>query len=418
RTWTYVSFRPDWVPDAVHWQERARAIEDKLSDALHERLRQRFVDRRTAVLVSKLKASAELAAAVRADGTVLVEGEHVGALKALRFIADEKPTDGAGRMVMNAAERALRAEFGRRARALADSLDTAFGLTLAEQGRPLPRILWNGEPVGRLVAGGDHLAPDVHVLADDGIEAKDRDQVRKRLRTWVAGRIELALKPLLNLSAAKLTGPARGLAFQLREGFGSRRRDGAETEIAALDKEARQRLRQLGVRIGRDCAYMAALLKPDAIFWRGLLWQLANGQDRYLATPAPGRVSVPLRPAADRIFLEACGFMPLGPLAVRIDMAERLSSKAWVLANKGPFQPSSALTSMVGANNTEFPAVMRALGFRRTGKGESGLPADDRYAPAPAARHPAKRRLGKVQQRQPVDPASPFAKLGDLSFGD
>ena len=54
RTWTYITHRGDWVEGAAAWQERARGIEDRLSDALHERITRRFVDRRSAFLVRRL----------------------------------------------------------------------------------------------------------------------------------------------------------------------------------------------------------------------------------------------------------------------------------------------------------------------------------------------------------------------------
>jgi ATP-dependent RNA helicase SUPV3L1/SUV3 len=47
RTWTFVANRKNWLEDPAHWREKTRDIEDRLSDALHERLTQRFVDRRT-----------------------------------------------------------------------------------------------------------------------------------------------------------------------------------------------------------------------------------------------------------------------------------------------------------------------------------------------------------------------------------
>src|SRR5260370_37446321 len=50
RTWTYITHRGDWVEDSAAWQERARGIEDRLSDALHASITQRFVDRRAALL--------------------------------------------------------------------------------------------------------------------------------------------------------------------------------------------------------------------------------------------------------------------------------------------------------------------------------------------------------------------------------
>ncbi len=86
RTWTFVANRPDWLEDPVHWQERTRALEDRLSDALHERLTQRFIDKRTSVLMKRLREREELMSSVDSNGAVQVEGEHAGQIEGLRFV--------------------------------------------------------------------------------------------------------------------------------------------------------------------------------------------------------------------------------------------------------------------------------------------------------------------------------------------
>src|SRR5262249_61025587 len=89
RPWTYITHRTDWVEDAAAWQERARGIEDRLSDALHEGITQRFVDRRSAFLVRQMASEGELMAAVsKKNGEVLLEGACVGRLEGLRFVPD------------------------------------------------------------------------------------------------------------------------------------------------------------------------------------------------------------------------------------------------------------------------------------------------------------------------------------------
>ena len=54
RTLAYVANRADWLADPQTWQGRARGLEDRLSDTLHESLMQRFVDRRTSALLRSL----------------------------------------------------------------------------------------------------------------------------------------------------------------------------------------------------------------------------------------------------------------------------------------------------------------------------------------------------------------------------
>src|SRR6201981_601400 len=152
RTWTYITHRSDWVEDAAAWQERARAIEDRLSDALHESITQRFVDRRSAFLVRQLASEGELIAAVSKAGEVLVEGAHVGRLEGLRFVPDS--VDGVdARMLVAAASRVLRAEVSARARLLSADTDDAF--EISDNGE----LCWRGESVGRMAAGARLLAP-------------------------------------------------------------------------------------------------------------------------------------------------------------------------------------------------------------------------------------------------------------------
>ncbi|MBM3518522.1 MAG: disulfide oxidoreductase, partial [Alphaproteobacteria bacterium] len=144
RTWTYISHRPGWLDDPEHWQARARAIEDRLSDALHERLLQRFVDRRLSSLARRLRERSELVAGVAPDGEVLVEGIGAGRLEGFRFRPNLGLASGEGRTLRAAARGALRHEVVRRAAVLAQAPDDAF--SWGAEGR----LRWNGDDVARL----------------------------------------------------------------------------------------------------------------------------------------------------------------------------------------------------------------------------------------------------------------------------
>ncbi|TIT96166.1 MAG: helicase, partial [Mesorhizobium sp.] len=115
RTWTFVSNRPGWLADQLHWQEKTREIEDRLSDALHERLTKRFVDRRTSVLMRRLRENTMPEAEISPTGTVLVESHHVGELQGFRFTADQSAGGEDAKAVRTAAQKALAAEFEARA---------------------------------------------------------------------------------------------------------------------------------------------------------------------------------------------------------------------------------------------------------------------------------------------------------------
>ncbi len=202
RTWTFVANRPDWLKDAVGWQERTRAIEDRLSDALHERLAQRFVDRRTAVLARRLRENSSLEAEIDKNGDVSVEGEHVGRLEGLRFTPD--PTaDGQHRKAVAAAgNKALAGQLEERADALVKAQDDA--LTLALDGL----VFWKGDPVGRLEKGEAALQPKIVLLADELLAGGARERAAGRLETWLRTRLENAARPADGAGAATRRWPA------------------------------------------------------------------------------------------------------------------------------------------------------------------------------------------------------------------
>ncbi len=90
RSWAYIAHRNDWLKDPAKWADRTREVEGRLSDALHERLTQRFVDRRTSVLVRDIGArgSDALPVTVAADGEVSVGPEPIGHLSGFEFRVD------------------------------------------------------------------------------------------------------------------------------------------------------------------------------------------------------------------------------------------------------------------------------------------------------------------------------------------
>jgi ATP-dependent RNA helicase SUPV3L1/SUV3 len=192
RTWTFAANRPQWLRDPVHWQERTRAIEDRLSDALHERLTGRFVDRRTSVLMRRLKENAMLEAEITSSGDVLVEGQHVGSLSGFRFAPDPNADGPDGKALRAAAQKALAGEIAERAERVATAPNGDF--VLAGDGT----LRWQGAPVARLLDGDDPLRPRLILLADDTLAAGPRDRVQGRIDLWLASHAETLLKPLFS----------------------------------------------------------------------------------------------------------------------------------------------------------------------------------------------------------------------------
>jgi ATP-dependent RNA helicase SUPV3L1/SUV3 len=407
RTWTFVSNRVDWLADHEHWQGRTRAIEDSLSDALHEQLTQRFIDRRTSALMRGLKEKDELYAEIADDGAVHVEKHFVGRLQGFRFFPVTGGEGIHGKATRNAAAHVLARELALRVRRVAAAKSDAF--RISRNGH----IVWRDAEIARLEAGDDPLKPSVVLLADEHLSAADKDRLQERLNTWMAENVAERLNPLVEIAAAQdITGLARGIAFRLKENFGVLRREGVTDEIRSLDQTARAQLRKYGVRFGAFNIYFPALLKPACSELAVILWVLKQGGQHGLdlATmpelPRPGLTSVPTNPLCSDAFYGVLGFHVCGPRAVRVDMLERLADLirtllAWRADPANPSAPPRGATgdggfratpdmmSILGCSASELGNVLKALGFwaeRRRLPALAAEPVTAAPAEAPAPR--------------------------------
>lgn len=378
RTWTYVSNRPGWLADPTHWQEKTREIEDRLSDALHERLTKRFVDRRTSVLMKRLRENAMLEAEISVNGDVFVEGHHVGQLAGFRFTLVSGTEGPDAKAVQAAAQKALALEFEARAARLhaAGNADLALGSD--------GTVRWLGDPVARLAASDHIMRPRVILLADEQLTGNARDHVAARIERFVNHHIATVLKPLDDLSRAEdLQGLAKGLAFQLVESLGVLFRRDVADDVKSLDQDARASMRKHGIRFGAYHIFMPALLKPAPAELITLLWALKNdgldkpGYGDLIPVLAAGRTSVVTDPTYERAFYKLAGFRFLGKRAVRIDILERLADLIrpllqWKPGSPRPegaydgrrFMATTAMLSILGATPDDMEEILKGLGYR------------------------------------------------------
>jgi ATP-dependent RNA helicase SUPV3L1/SUV3 len=401
RTWTYLSHRQGWMSDPVHWQERTREIEDRLSDALHESLTKRFIDRRTSVLMKRLRENAMLEAEIAAGGEVTVEGHHVGRLQGFRFTPDASATGPDAKAASGAAMKALAAEIVRRAERLAASpnSDIALGSDAT--------LRWLGDPVGKIVSGDDMLKPRIVILADEQLTGPPRDLVSNRLDRWLSNHINTLLKPLADLGAdEQLAGIARGVAFRLVENLGVIDRRDISSEIQSLDQQMRASLRRHGVRFGAYHIFVPALLKPAPAGLICMLWGMKHDRlDEPGLTGVPhmlasGRTSFPADATIDPAIYRICGYKVLGPKAVRIDILERLAdlirpALAWKPQSGGKapegavdgraFTVAPSMLSILGATHEDMEAVLKGLGYRGEPRKETEVAAMRERAAALAA---------------------------------
>jgi ATP-dependent RNA helicase SUPV3L1/SUV3 len=430
RTWTFAANRADWLADPEHWQDVTRAVEDKLSDALHERLTERFVDRRTSVLMRRLRENTALDTDIGKTGEVVIEGHIIGRLDGFVFTPDASAAGSEAKALAGAAQKALAGEIDARAARLGQAGDEQF--VLAADGT----IRWVGQAVAKLVPGDEVLKPRLRLIADEQLTGAPRDIVQARLDLWLKAYLEKHFGALFQLAAGEdITGIARGVAFQLVEMLGVLERRKVAGEVKGLDQPARASLRKHGVRFGAYNIYIPPLLKPAPRTLAVQLWTLkqgnreAPGLDVIERLAGSGRTSIAADKAIDRSLYAIAGYQVCGERAVRVDMLERLADiirpaiawRAGALGNKpaaafdgsGCFTVAVGMTSLVGCAGEEFAAILRSLGYRMERRPKPSAPPAPTAAlvpeaPAPEAPMPdAPAAEGDTGSHEPAGLAEP-----------
>jgi ATP-dependent RNA helicase SUPV3L1/SUV3 len=403
RVWSYIAARPDWVRDATGMADRARAVEDKLSDALHEKLTIRFVDRRSTHLMRRLEdvEGDALLSAVTARGEVVVEGHSVGHVAGFSFTPDPLAEGQERRLVLRAARRALRQEMPRRVERAEAAPDTAFSVG------PDHKIEWDGAPIARLRPGATLLRPHVEVLVGEYLDGAQRERVRQRLQRyvdeWVAREFAV-----LTRAHAQADPVMRGPLHRLLEA------GGVVAPAVALPAAQRARLKPFGVVAGRFALFAPAMLKPRAMALRAQLWAVAR-REPVPTLPAPGLVSLS-PPAWPPGFAEAMGWFEAGPVLLRVDVAERVAAELAFTTRRGPAALPPSLAPRLSIRADALPAVLRALGARVVPA--MALEPEMFGPPAPPmlAAH-AGRAADRARQPQPAAPPppdGPFAALANF----
>ena len=395
RTWTFITNRTKWLDESDYWQNKAKNIEDKLSDELHRRLTQRFVDKRIVILNKTLKEHNNLEAVIRLDGTVFVEGEEVGKLNGFDFIPSLSQGEKAG-PILTAARKILPREIERRVRELLMSDNAAFKFNNDAS------ILWQNNKVATLLNSEDIYSPKINInnyelLSDEQIkqiELRINEAVQKNIRNILSESINLEKPVLDNLKFLdkekqntdienagnkeiddnnSLSGKALGIAYQVYEGLGSAKTVNLSMSVNNLSENDKRNLARLGLRLGIETIYLPNLLKPASVKLRAVLWSVFNQNFPFNALPPDGRVSVIIDPDANHEYYRAIGFVPLGKLALRADIAERLSALIRVEARKGKFKINDAMLSIAGSTKIQMEEVLYDMGYIKAGEEPSTL---------------------------------------------
>jgi ATP-dependent RNA helicase SUPV3L1/SUV3 len=396
RVWAYITARADWMRDAAPWQQKARDVEDKISDTLHQKLMARFVDRRAAHLTRRLEANEteELLAAVSPRGVVFVEGHEVGHVEGFNFHPDPATQGQDKKFLLRAARRALGQEMPRRILRAESAPDAAFTLAANQ------RIIWEGAEIARLRRGATILKPSVEIMPSEFVDGAARERLRLRLTGFINGQTETILAPLL-LATQNPPPELRGLLHRLGEAAGL-------LPPEDIDPARRGALKKRGVEAGRLALFLPLLLKPRAAALRALLWAVWHGAPTP-ELPAAGLVSAEPPPDWSPDLALAMGWLPAGPIMLRLDIAEKLARELFYAIRKHPVILPATLGSRMSLKPDHLPAALNALGFRIIPA--AALPPGAYGPPAPPRLARAKRTVAVKTAPPPPRPDNPFAAL-------
>jgi ATP-dependent RNA helicase SUPV3L1/SUV3 len=348
RTWTYISNRPGWVVGAGEWQERTRAIEDKLSDALHERLVQRFVERGGKRRPAPSRPRARNASSMAEEPAERLPDHPFARLSTLRAALFPTAVATPDTWVES----------------VATAPHDAFALRATTEGStlPAPRVFFEDRPIAVLLRGTSLLLPEVRLLelADVAIGAGARARIQRRLLAFARDVVEALVGALRKAQRGPLSAAAKGLFYRVEGGLGSAFVEdlaGLAASFSAADHEA---FRAAGVSLGQRAAWLRGAAAPAAMEQRLAVTLAYHGTEARLPPRAPAAPSIPAPGGADPVAYAALGYALLGRRAVRADVADRVHA-ALTSESTADRPVDGVLARWLGCSPRDVPSIVAAL---------------------------------------------------------
>ena len=374
RTWTYCASKSEWVQKERNWINTAREVEDRLSDALHEALIERFVDRRTSKLLKGIGAEHYMTATIKDNGDVLVDDQLIGQLDGLRFTLTNSGSELEAKALKTTAEKVVGPEVDRRLTSLCGGTHDIF--TLSNHGH----ILWGGKTIGKISAGGTPMTPDAELVGAEYGNENLKNLATTRMRDFLKAESVKHLAPLYTLKELQTkedtTPEARGFAYTLLENNGAVKRKDHWKVLKELDQTSRKQLREIGVNFGQYDIYIRDFMKPKAALFLSLMIAYGAGGDQTPFIPFAGVTSIPNEGefSSDKFSphaLSAAGYHAVGPRIARFDILNRISlqirqavEQTRAAKRGNGFQIMQEMLAIMGCSYEELQGVLTALGFK------------------------------------------------------
>jgi ATP-dependent RNA helicase SUPV3L1/SUV3 len=359
RTWSYVANKKDWVENSDYWIQHTKRIEDDLSDRLHEELTKSFIDKKISILSRSLKQDVILNTEVNLENKVIVDGQHIGDLKGLKFNIEltSKTLDTDIKSIKKATRKGIHGELIKRI----DEIIKNKKISINDDNK----IYWKSEPIAKLKKGIDYLNPQVEIIVDDAVSQESQEELEKFLIKWIYEHINKELSDLLNLTKIKIENQyLRALAFQIYENNGVMKRKEIDHIIKLISKEERKNLWGMGIKIGRYHVYLPKMLKPKAVILRVNLWKLFYDVNSSNEIPKFG-LNFIVNDKYNKNFLLLCGFENFKNFFVRVDILEKLFISILEKTIKRKFTINAEMMNLLGCSKENFYKLMSLMSYKK-----------------------------------------------------
>ena len=360
RTWSYIANKNGWVENQDYWIERAKFLEDRLSDRLHDELTKSFIDKRASVLAKGLKQDIIFETKIVENEKVMINNQFIGNLKGLKLELDFKIGDLDSDI--KSLKKASRQNVGPEILGRINQIIKTKNIELRKD----LKLYWNNFPIAYLTKGNDYLKPDITVIVDDVIDTDDKNKLQNFLKKWLNEKIHRELDSLIKLKNIKSNNSStRALSYMLYENNGVLKRYNIGKLISEIDPKERKILRDHGVKFGRYHVFLYKLFKPNIVSLRLILWKNYNEKNYNFEPPTFGLNFLNDKNFTDKNFMLLCGFEKFDGYFVRIDILERLFieiiGSESVKNNKIELVPK--MLNLLGCSRDNFLKLIKKMNY-------------------------------------------------------
>ena len=359
RTWSYVANKKNWVENSDYWVQLTKAIEDKLSDKLHEELTKSFIDKKISILSRSLKQDLVLNTKINNENKIHIDGQLIGELKGLKFLIEitSKTLDTDIKSIKKAARKGVEDELVKRVDKILKDNDS---LIYNDN-----KIIWKENPIARLKKGKDYLSPEIEIIADDSLNKDSESKLLNFLSSWLEIHINNVLGDLIKLTKHKIQNQyLRGLVFQLFERNGVVKRNELDKIVKSIPPEERKKLWSMGIKIGRYHIYLPKMLKPKAVDFRISLWKIYHNLSIKNKIPQSG-LNFLVDNNLEKNFLLLCGFEKFNDFFIRIDILEKLFIKIIENTKDRKFKINAEMMNLLGCTKENFYKLMNYMNYKK-----------------------------------------------------